>query len=145
MSWYAHHDMVNRVGLRDDFWCNRSGTSTPHTDTTLTWAPNKKADLRPTRLLALVPFFSLLSPPWRRQVRPGQKRPTKEGRKKNRTKASKWGHIPIHPDPPNPYPKPARPYSQAVIKTTLYKRKGSDLSLGLRACRIGIGCGREKG
>ena len=48
------------------------------------------------------PFFLLVSPPWRRQLRRGQKRPTKEGRKKNRTRASKRGHNRNQTDPSIP-------------------------------------------
>ena len=70
--------------------------------------------MRPARVLALVPFFFLVpptppasffiivSPPWRRQLRPGQKRPTKEGRKKNKTRASKRGHNRNQTDPSIP-------------------------------------------
>ena len=47
-------------------------------------------------------FSSLCPPPWRRQLRRGQKRPTKEGRKKNKTRASKRGHNRNRTDPSIP-------------------------------------------
>ena len=53
-------------------------------------------------VLPLPPFSSLRPTPWRRQLRPGQKRPTKEGRKKNRTRASKRGHNRNQTDPSIP-------------------------------------------
>ena len=56
----------------------------------------------PCAPLPLPPVFIIVSPPWRRQLRPGQKRPTKEGMKKNRTRVSKRGHNRNQTDPSIP-------------------------------------------
>ena len=86
----------------------------------------KKNDFPPARLLALIPLFPLLSPFWRRQSRLGQKRPTKRGREKNKTKASKRGHIRIQTNPFTPGPSIGRARIPTPRQGPLYKGLASE-------------------
>ena len=101
----------------------------PQKVTTFDMGPKqKKAAFPPARLLALFPFFSFLFPPWRRQLRHGQKRPTKGRRKKNKTKEL------FHTRLLNR----TSSYSHPAVRTTV--QRSCQRGVGLQAVRLmGLG------